>query len=225
LHGIHGYFSELARCSRRVTIITLALASLGLALLLAARTPAGRTIVRESKFLRFGYEGPEQFVRRIELKSAPGVVSNREGLQTVYVPASRRGGSPAPRTRSRTAPPVTRPAQSEQGDADVNLAARMRAASENLPLVQSEDLVIEHLVRPEYPEEAREKEIEGKVAILALVDTLGQIADVEVMGSDPSGLLEQAAVEAVWKCRFKPYFVEGAAQSVYAMFRFSFRIY
>jgi TonB family protein len=225
-HGVHGYFIERARSARRVSLLTLVLALLGLTLIGFARSPAGQNLLRETKLLRFGYEGPEQYVRRIELKSMPGVVSEQEGLQSVYVPATRRGGTPtSSRTLDPSAPPATRPVRSELGEADVNLTARMRAARDNVPLVQSEDLIIEHLVRPVYPEEAREQELEGKVAILALVDTLGQVARVEVMAGDASGLLEQAAVEAVWKCRFKPYIVEGEAPSVYAMFRFSFRIY
>jgi len=229
-HGTHGYFIERSRCARRVIAIAVVVAMVGIAALsylpMLTSTTATEQLFRETKILRFGYEGPEQYVRRIELKAAPGIVSDKEGLQAVYVPQSRKGGSPATRrTDSPNAPPAMRPPRPLEGDSDVDRAARALAARENVPLIQSQDLIIEHLVRPEYPEEARAKEIEGKVAILALVDTLGAIARVQVMGSDPAGLLEQAAVEAVWKGRFKPYREGGEAQSVYAMFRFSFRIY
>ncbi len=229
-HGTHGYFIERSRCSRRVISIAVVLSILGIAILsylpFLTSSTATEQLFRETPILRFGYEGEENFVKRIELKAAPGIVSDDEGLQAVYLPATRRGGTTkARRTDHPHAPPVSRPTRSIEGEADVDRLARMLAARENVPLVQSKDLIIEILVRPDYPEEARAKEIEGKVAVLALVDTLGAIARVQVMGSDPAGLLEQAAVEAVWKCRFKPYRETGEAQSVYAMFRFSFRIY
>jgi TonB family protein len=229
-HGTHGFFVERSRCARRVISIAVVLSLLGIAFLsylpLMTSSTATEQLLRDTPILRFGYEGTEQYVRRIELKAAPGIVSDEEGLQAVYLPAARQGGATrARRTQNRSAPPVSRPPRPIEGEGDIDRAARALAARENVPLVQSQDLVIEHLVRPDYPEEARAKELEGKVAVLALVDTLGAIARVQVMGSDPAGLLEQAAVEAVWKCKFKPYREEGEAQSVYAMFRFSFRIY
>jgi len=57
-----------------------------------------------------------------------------------------------------------------------------------------------------------------------LIDTLGDVMSVEVMGQSENHLLERAAEEAVWKCRFRPYSVNGRVQRVYAMFRFSFRL-
>ena len=80
-------------------------------------------------------------------------------------------------------------------------------------------------MRPSYPEEARSKGIEGKIAILALVDTLGQISEVEVVSGTELNELALASTEAVMKCRFRPYMVDGRVSEVYAMFRFNFRIY
>src|SRR5207247_10432383 len=145
-------------------------------------------------FLRWGYEGAEQYVRRIELKAEAGVTSRNLGLQAQYVPAARRGGR-----HNRThdthpnAPPEFRSPRDIEGDSAVDRLARARAQMLNVPLVRSEDLIIERLVRPEYPEEARDKGVEGKVAVLALVDTTGAIKQVQVIGASEGGLLERAA--------------------------------
>jgi TonB family protein len=45
------------------------------------------------------------------------------------------------------------------------------------------------------------------------------------MNSSGEAQLDRAATSAVWNCRFRPYQHEGRIQEVYAMFRFSFRIY
>ena len=45
------------------------------------------------------------------------------------------------------------------------------------------------------------------------------------MAASGEDLLDRAATDAVKQCKFRPYRVEGAAREVYAVFRFSFRIY
>ena len=92
-------------------------------------------------------------------------------------------------------------------------------------MFHSEELVIERLVNPEYPEEARAKGIEGPVVLVAHVSETGSVIGVEVMESDGERQLELAAAAAVWQCRFRPYQTEGRAQDVYAVFHFRFRLY
>ena len=100
-----------------------------------------------------------------------------------------------------------------------------RAIYRTAPVVQSEELVIERLVRPAYPEDARDANLEGKVAVVALVDTAGHVASVDVMASTGQRTFEKAATEAVWQCLFRPYKVGGKVREVYAVFRFAFRMY
>lgn len=227
-HGIDAFHLERRRFERRLSGIvvgcSVALIALEIALGAVLRVPGVRqALTLQAK--RFGYEGPEQFVRRIELQSQAGVSSIHPGLAAEFIPAAHKGGSRAPAHGSHpNAPPVTQPLSTLEGDSEVDREARARARLRNLPLVRSEDLVIENLVRPVYPEEARDKNLEGKVAVLALVDTSGSVIHVELVGPS-EGLLERAAEEAVWKCRFRPYRVNGEVQQVYAMFHFSFRIY
>ena len=96
-----------------------------------------------------------------------------------------------------------------------------------MPIFQSDELVIEELVRPVYPEDARERGIEGRVAVIAHVDTLGRVVEAEVMNPSGEAQLDAASRAAVLRCRFRPYRTgdRGPAQEVYAVFRFSFRIY
>ncbi len=92
-------------------------------------------------------------------------------------------------------------------------------------MIQSEDLIIEVLIKPSYPEDARNRNLEGKVALVARVDTTGAVTNVDVLESTGERQFERAAAEAMWKCRFRPYRVNGEAHEVYALFRFAFRIY
>jgi TonB family protein len=70
-----------------------------------------------------------------------------------------------------------------------------------------------------------EKNVEGKVTVQALVDTVGNVVEVQLVTSTGEELFEKAAEEAVWLCRFRPYRAGGEVSEVYAVFRFSFRIY
>ncbi len=227
-HGIDAYFLECARFERRVSGfilgvgVTLLGAHFGLHWL--THSPNVPEFLRDTPIVRWGFEGQEQYVRRIELKTE-GTVTTDPGLQAQYVPASRRGGRSDQKSEPHpNAKPEFRTPRDEEGDADADRLARLRSQLMNVPLVRSEDLVIDRLVRPEYPMEAREKGIEGKVAVMALVDTMGKITSVEVMGSGGNGMLERAAEEAVWKCKFKPYLVDDRPHQVYAMFRFWFHL-
>jgi len=71
-------------------------------------------------------------------------------------------------------------------------------------------IIVEHkprLVRvaqPEYPEMARAAGIEGKTVVSMVVDTLGNVAKVEVYATSGNTLLDQAAVNAAYKCGFVP---------------------
>ena len=69
--------------------------------------------------------------------------------------------------------------------------------------------------------------VTGNVAVMALVDTNGRVVEVQVLASDLEARVEfgPAASDAVWRCEFRPYQVEGRRRQVYALFRFNFTIY
>ncbi len=62
-------------------------------------------------------------------------------------------------------------------------------------------------VEPVYPEEAREKHIQGAVVLNALVGTDGAVQELKLMSGDP--LLVNAATDAVRQWRFQPHRVQG----------------
>jgi TonB family protein len=60
---------------------------------------------------------------------------------------------------------------------------------------------------PEYPPEARARNVEGEVVLHAVIDVEGKVSQVQVLSGD--NLLAQAAVEAVRQWRYKPMLVDG----------------
>ncbi len=225
LHGIPAYYHERARFERRVSLITIGVAfgMLG-ALWLVSRPEVRRLLPLDAQ--RFGFEGREQYVRRIILESLGPLNLQSGPALTLLRQSAMKGGVERPvRTRATLAEPETRERRMGPGVSAEDLIARARAIYRTAPVIQSEDLIIEHLVKPEYPEDARSRNIEGKVALVALVDTTGHVAEVDILGSSGERQLEKAATQAVWQCQFRPYRVKGEVREVYAVFRFAFRIY
>jgi TonB family protein len=225
-HGTQSYFSERARNGRRLSLIA---AALGLALFAGlregARFPAVQKIVNDP--VRFGFEGREQYVRRITLQAPPGQAQTLRDLGKVLERSARRGGARTPvPSGARAAEPETRSHVAGPGLSPDELLARAFSRRADVPVMQSEELVIEKLVRPAYPEHAYDHNIEGRVAVMALVDTSGRVVEVQVEASDPLARREfgEAASDAVWRCVFRPYRVKGMAREVYALFHFSFTI-
>jgi TonB family protein len=107
----------------------------------------------------------------------------------------------------------------------MNLEARLRALALEGPIIRSEELVVDKLVKPEYPELARDAGIEGVVELVAHVDTTGAVTEVHIVGGTHQPLLERAATTAVLQCVYRPYRVHQNAETVWAYFRVSFKLY
>jgi TonB family protein len=225
-HGIQSHFAERERNARRVSLIAAGIGLASLALLgLGRLTPVQEAL---NDPVRWGFEGPKQFVLRITLEQPPGDAQTLHDLGAVIERPTRRGGSgkPAP-APAPTADPETHRQGLGPGDAPEDLLARAFSRRADVPVVQSEDLVIDKLVRPAYPAHAYDNNIEGRVAVMALVDTAGRVVEVQVQASDDVAGREfgAAASDAVWRCRFRPYRQRGKVREVYALFRFNFTIY
>jgi protein TonB len=65
------------------------------------------------------------------------------------------------------------------------------------------------IVRPTYPELARQTHIEGRVTLICLIGTGGLMEKIEVKKGHP--LLIQAAKQAVAQWRFRPLVLNGKA--------------
>jgi TonB family protein len=70
----------------------------------------------------------------------------------------------------------------------------------------SENLLIKR-IEPDYPENARQKHVEGSVTLIGLIDKNGNVAELSVVGGP--NLLVPAALEAVRKWKYKPYLLQG----------------
>jgi len=62
-------------------------------------------------------------------------------------------------------------------------------------------------VRPDYPNKARKKHIQGTVILRARIGKEGNIADLALVSGDP--LLAKAAIAAVKQWKYRPYFFQG----------------
>ncbi|HKO57438.1 MAG TPA: energy transducer TonB, partial [Thermoanaerobaculia bacterium] len=76
---------------------------------------------------------------------------------------------------------------------------------------------------PVYTEVARRAKIEGIVIIEAIIDRNGQVTDVRVLKPLPMGL-DNAAMEAVKKWKFKPGTLNGTPVPVIYNLTVNFRL-
>lgn len=225
-HGTAAFFEERRRNVRRLAALSVAVGFALLAPLLALRaTPLGAKL-RHSQVMRFGFAGPPRYVELMQIDARNTDWFQPRDVGHVTTQTGRRG---APDKPSKPVPRGDRITHSqptgEVGETGNDLVARAIASRGEVPVMQSSELVIEELVRPEYPEEARRRGIEGHVAVLARVDTLGHIAEAQVMNPSGDAELDDASLVAVLRCRFRPYREKGRLTEVYAVFRFAFKIY
>ena len=83
--------------------------------------------------------------------------------------------------------------------------------------------VVLHQVEPEYSEEARKAKFSGTVLLKITVDTQGHVSDAHVVRGIGLGL-DEKAIEAVNKWKFKPGTKNGAPVPVIATIEVSFRL-
>jgi len=226
-HGVQAYFAERARCARRVSMLSFGVAALTLGPILALTLPAFRRPVRDlaRRTIRFGYEGQDQFVRRINLQQMSGVTPTIREVGAVDTRQQQAGGAvKARRVKDPRAAPEMQALTFGPGVGDEDMTARSVSRLADVPVVRSEDLVILFAFKPLYPAYESERGIEGKVMVQALVDTTGRVVDVQLLASTGVDAFERSAAEAVWLYRFRPYRPGGVASEVYAIFRFSFRL-
>jgi periplasmic protein TonB len=65
--------------------------------------------------------------------------------------------------------------------------------------------------RPKYPARAQSRHIEGWVKVEVIISTAGTVSSATVVGSQPAGIFDDAALNATKGCRFKPKIVNGVA--------------
>ena len=76
---------------------------------------------------------------------------------------------------------------------------------------------------PKYPEMAKEERIEGTVMLKTVIDSTGQVTDIEVIKSiGPS--FDEAAKEALATWTFKPAILNGHPVAVHYVITINFRL-
>ena len=234
MHGSQRYFIERARFERRVSLLCAGVSLVVLSFETALFVPAVRHTVGERILgsplhpRRFGFEGPEQYVRRITLETSgpPGPRPGRPTIVYRSAQAIKGGRSQATPTDDPHARPDTRPPGYGAGESTADLVALARIIyGGSGPVMRSEDFIVEQMVKPEYPEGPLERNSEGLVALGALVDTTGAVTRVDLVSSPGDRELEEAAIAAARQFRFRPYRIAGRVTEAYAVIRFDFKIY
>ena len=212
-----------------VTGIAVAIAcALHVLLLFVIFPPELRHESRDDTARRFGYRGPPNYERliRVRLLNSGDPVRGAPALLIGAIASDPERPfegklTPIPeRARRATAGAAgTRPIMAE-GD---NPVARLRAIYGDLPTVQSDDVIVRAVVKPDYPPEAVEKGIEGIVVVVAFVNELGEVEDVALERSVAT-LLDNEAVRAAYKTKFEPYLPGGKLQSVFVRIRYNFEL-
>jgi periplasmic protein TonB len=81
-----------------------------------------------------------------------------------------------------------------------------------------------HYVAPQYPASARDRGIAGWVDVQFLVNPDGSLSEVTIVGAQPVGIFEQAALDAVRRWRYQPVLHDGEASTQRARVRVRFAV-
>jgi TonB family protein len=91
-------------------------------------------------------------------------------------------------------------------------------------IVSAGNLELAKYVPPTFPVAARQRGLSGWVDVQFVVRPDGLVSDVIIMGAEPVGLFEQAAVDAVKRWRYKPVERDGHAVDQRARLRMKFAL-
>ncbi|MEO5987743.1 MAG: energy transducer TonB [Candidatus Eisenbacteria bacterium] len=224
-HGIDAYFAEQKRSKRRFALASGLVTMVALFFMVALRGQAVRHALEQAR--RFGFEGPEQWVERIRLEEIGA--QERAGTTTyelVFEDATLGGeaNKPVPSPPRGGTVPRRMLMDDGPGAQDRDLLARARALRLEGPVILSDQLIAERIVRPEYPDDAIDHDIEGIVELVALVDTTGAVVEVQILKSSHP-LLEKAAIDAIVQCRYRPFRLHEQTLRTWAAFRYAFSLY
>ena len=83
--------------------------------------------------------------------------------------------------------------------------------------------VLKDTILSDYPEIARRAGVEGKIMIIAWIDTSGKVIKTQVEKSDAE-LFVKAALDAVHKCSYSPYRVNCHPMEFVSVLKFDYRL-
>ncbi len=123
-----------------------------------------------------------------------------------------------PELTASTGPPVPKRASVAPDDYGPLPAPGEKAP----PEVAMSELDFERFVEPRYPRSRAARKTRGWVEVLFQVNADGKTSDVQIVGSSPPEVFDEAAVNAVSKWRFKPQVVDGEPAAVTSIVRLRF---
>jgi len=123
-------------------------------------------------------------------------------------------------------------AEARAASADAAAISRLEAAltvaqdeaQQATAFVDASSLTRTRYVAPQFPDVARARGIDGWVDLQFVVGTDGAVGDVAVVGAQPVGIFEQAALDAVRHWRYQPVLHDGQAVSQHARVRLRFTV-
>jgi TonB family protein len=139
----------------------------------------------------------------------------RSALRAQDFPATRRWLAEA-RAASADAAGISR--------LDAALAIAQDEARQATTFVNASSLTRTHYVAPQFPDLARARGIDGWVDLQFVVASDGAVSDLAVVGAQPVGIFEQAALDAVRHWRYQPVLHDGQAVSQHARVRLRFTL-
>jgi protein TonB len=107
---------------------------------------------------------------------------------------------------------------------DAALAVAQEEAQQATSFVNASSLTRTRYVAPQFPELARARGIDGWVDLQFVVGLDGAVSDVSVIGAEPVGIFEQAALDAVRHWRYQPVLRDGQAIREHARVRLRFTV-
>jgi protein TonB len=107
---------------------------------------------------------------------------------------------------------------------DTALTAAQAEAEQASTYVNESALTRTRYVPPQFPDLARQRGIDGWVDLQFLVGTDGGVSDVKIVGAQPAGIFEQAALEALRHWHYQPVTRSGHVVSQRARVRLRFTV-
>ncbi len=108
------------------------------------------------------------------------------------------------------------------GAVDAALGAAQDEAQRANSYVSASSMTRTRYVSPQFPLDARRRGIDGWVDLQFVVNTDGSVGDLTIVGAQPVGIFEQAALDAVRNWRYLPVVRAGQAVSQRARVRLRF---
>ena len=148
------------------------------------------------------------------------------------VPERKKTKVPIPDPTPDEPEPIRLP-EEEQPDIDIpdsdiffDIPAAPPSVEPDGPIIVAGDVVPPEKIdapQPVYTETARKARIQGVVIVQAIIDKSGVVTNVKVLKGLPMGL-EQSAVDAVKRWKFRPATLNGKPVAVYYNLTVNFRI-